>query len=259
MSPRPVVLVTCAAFRPERKAALDRLLAELRPQCSDAGIELFVYEDHEGKGSLGPWLRVLEYATTSNATHATYLPDDAVLVPHFVEVLRAAIAGQPEAILCFQSNHMLSPQAHALGARWYTTPDGFTAFGGTMPIPWVREHLQWRRNFLRPDILVQGDEGVNIWAMATGRLIHKSLPSLVDHDTGIPSADGNDHHEGKSPRRPLVWDPTADLRAVDWTGPVVHLGRTYHGNSQWLITKLRTPMARRAYEIARDGPRVPVG
>lgn len=257
MTPRPIIVVTSAAFRPERKAALDRLLAELRPQCSAVGVPLLVHEDREAKGSLGPWLHVLaEGAAWPDVTHVTYLPDDAILVPHFIEVLLACIEAQPEAILCFQSNHEGSRIAAVDGARWYTTPDGFTAFGGTMPVQWVREHLAWRKTALRDDRTVQGDEGVNAWAMCTGRRIFKSLPSLVDHDLTIPSADGNDHHAELSPRRPLVWDPEADLRRVDWGGPVVHLGPTYTDGVWQSVWRVR-PEAwelERTYEADRGTP-----
>lgn len=259
MTPKPIIVVTSAAFRPERKAALDRLLAELRPQCNAVGVPLLVHEDHEGKGSLGPWLHVLaEGAAWPDVTHVTYLPDDAILVPHFIEVLLACIEAQPEAVLCFQSNHLDAPKAYEAGARWYTTPDGFTAFGGTMPVQWVREHLEWRRTMLRPDVLVQGDEGVNLWAMATGRRIYKSLPSLVDHDLTIPSADGNDADIHKSARRPLVWDAEADLRRIDWGGQVVTLGRTYRGNHWRLVTDVRedkhdAALIEAMYTAARGG------
>lgn len=256
MTVRPIIIVTCAAFRPERRAALTRLVAELSPQCERAGVELYVYEDHEGKGSLGPFLCACEYAVTRDATHVTYLPDDAILVPFFVEVLTKCIEAHPEAILCFQSNHEAAKLAVEQGFRWYTTPDGCTLFGGTMPRAWLAEHLEWRKTVMRSDLLVQGDEGVNAWAIHTGRPIYKSLPSLVDHDTDIPSADGNDHHAMLSPRRPVVWEPDADLRGVDWSGPVGYIGRTYNTGVWEGIWRVRPECwdIEAVYEAARGGP-----
>ncbi len=262
MSVHPVIVVAHAAFDPRRVAAMARLRAELEPQCQAAGVELFVYEDHEAKGSLGPWLRCLEYgASRLDATHVTFLSDDSILVPHFVDVLTAAIAARPDDVLCFQSNH---PRALELGpdVAWYTTPDGFTAFAGTIPRPLVSEHLRWREHHIRAGVLVQGDEGVNLWAMDTGRAILKGLPSLVDHDTALPSCDGNDHHAELSPRRPLVFDPQADLRGRDWTTKPVALGRTYQGNhwrlafdlDPWPIFAGQAARLDRMYDIERGEP-----
>jgi hypothetical protein len=250
---RPFIAINHSAFSAPRRVAYDKLHAELLPQCQDRGIELFTHHDTAGKGSLAPWMHVLEYATTrENASHATFLPDDALLVPHFVEVLTAAIAAHPDEVMCFQSNHHGSPVAAAGGARWYTTSEGYTGFGGTMPIALVREHFAWRQANLKQGIKVAGDEAINLWAMATGRLIWKSLPSLVDHDLSLKSEDGNDHHIDKSPRRPLVWQPDVDLRGVDWSGPVVHLGRTYENNHWGIVTKLTKPLARKAYALEQD-------
>ena len=247
-----VIGLCIAAFDPERLAAGNKLVEELRPQCDRLGVNLFVQREMERRGSLAPWLEMFDTASVLPATHYTYLPDDAILVPHFVETLLNAIAAKPEHILCFQSNHNRSREAAAQGAHWYSTVDGFTMFGGTMPMSWWLEHREWRRN-IKPDILVQNDEGVNLWAMATNRLIHKSLPSLVDHDTGMPSQDGNDHHAELSSRRSLVFAADADLRDRSWRGPTAELGRTYHGNHWRLITDLKEPLIEAAYTADRHG------
>lgn len=254
--------ITCAAFREERKAACTRLLEQLHGELAERGlpVEIAVHYDHAGKGSLAPWLMLLERAVQSNATHFTFLPEDAILVPHFLEVLINCIKAKPQHVLCFQSNHVGSPAIfeNEPFARWYTTDDGATLFGGTMPIEWVAEHIEWRAKNIctLPGRVVQGDEGVNLWAMATSRLIWKALPSLVDHDTSMTSVDGNDHHAAFSPRRPLVWNPTIDLRGVDWDKPAVHLGRTYHGNHWRLVYDCiqTAEHIERAFEVERQCP-----
>lgn len=250
---KPIITIAHAAFAPERSVAFEGLVAELEPQCREFGVPLFIYHDHDAKGSLGPWLRCLEHgAAYPETTHVTFLPDDAILCPHFVKTLLACIKGKPEAILCFQSNHLNSPKVKA---PWYTTVDGFTAFGGTMPKAWAAEHLAWRETAIEEGLLVQGDEGVNLWAMATGRLIYKSVPSLVDHDTSMPSKDGNDHHETMSPRRSLVFWPGVALQDVDWSAEPEHLGRTYKGNHWSLVRKLRPEVwdVERMYTAERGG------
>lgn len=250
---RPIFCVLTAAFSSERKASYERLYAELQPQCVAAGFEVLTHFDSAGKGSLGPWLHICQRAIESDATHMVFLPDDAILVPHFVEVITKCIEARPEAIICCQSNHTGARVAYDAGYHWYATPDGCTLFGGVLPIAWVREHLSWRKRALKPNVLVQGDEGVNLWAMATNRLIYKPLPSLVDHDTTLKSLDGNDEGpNAQSPRRSVVWEPEADLRNVDWSGKALNLGRTYEGNHWRLVLDLETPMPDRMYEVQRQ-------
>jgi hypothetical protein len=254
--PKPIIVICVAALRGARREAAERLLSELTPQCHAARIELFVHHDYQCRGSLEPWLHTLRYAVKSDATHVCSLPDDAILVPHFVEVLLRVLEAKPEHLLCFQSNHRASPDAAKAGARWYTTDEGWTGFGGTFPIAWAREHLEWREKNIKPGRKVAGDEGVNLWAMMTRRITWKSLPSLVSHDLSLESVDGNDHHEAFTPREPLVWDGEADLREVDWSGPVAHLGRTYTAN-HWRLTydvNISAEVIERAYEVDRGGP-----
>lgn len=230
MNVRPIIVMTVGALRGERRVASERLLAELRPQCHAAGIELFVHHDYAGKGSLEPWLECMRHAAASDATHVTYLPDDAILVPHFVEVLKNVIAAKPEALICCLSNHPLAPEAARRGARWYTTADGFVGFAGTMPIAWLRDYLAWRE---RHDLAhYPADASVNLWAITTRVPTYKPLPSLVQHDLSLESLDGNewqnDDPSAKTLRSSQVWEPHADLRGVDWTaGDVPDIGTTF--------------------------------
>ena len=92
-----------------------------------------------------------------------------------------------------------------------------------------------------------------VWAMATGRLIYKTVQSLITHDDTIPSIDGN---EECSWRRPATLAKHgADL---NWDLGTIHVGRTYKGNHYKLISKLRQPMPRRAYELDHDVPKLVV-
>ncbi len=254
---KPLFVVLHAAFAPERRAGLDRVLGVLDSEMT------LLWEDREAKGSLNPWLQALAAAVTraqlTAATHVTVLPDDAILPPGFVQSLKAAIAVKPNDVLCFQANHNGAAQAYADGASWYTTTEGFTAFAGTFPIALLREYLAWYdRSMLMPGTDARdggrganGDESVNLWAMSTGRLIHKGLPSLVDHDLDVPSLDGHEDQD-KVLRRPVAMA----TGPATYDGPTVYLGRTYTGNHWDMVYKLR-PSAwniERMYEAYRDGP-----
>jgi hypothetical protein len=253
---KPIITIATLATDPARKLALGRLLAELRPQCQRHDVPLYVYEDNAGAGSLGPWLHCLEVgAERPEATHVTFLPDDALLCRDFVATLLDAIAAKPDVIQCHQANH---PKAKEVRSSWYTTSDGFTAFGGTMPVDFVREHLAWRQLAIKDGELVQGDEGVNLWALATGRRIYKSIPSLVDHDTALESRDGNQAQTEKGTviRRSLVFDRRRDMSDVDWTKEPEDLGRSYRRNHFWMVYKTQ-PQAWNLdamYAADRNGP-----
>lgn len=258
---KPIICVAHAAFDVERRKAFEPLRFSMGMQCAAAGVELFIYEDQEAKGSLVPWIRCLQRAAKSDATHFVFLPDDAVLVPNFVDRLLDVIAARPNDVICCQSNHRGAPVAYEAGFRWYSTPDGFTGFGGVLPIALVREHLEWRRTKLDPEALVQGDEGVNLWCMATRRLVYKPLPSLVQHDTKLKSLDGNDWHDTINERTSLVWEPDKDLERWWWFEKgreSVGCGRTYKGNQWRLVLDLReeaitAELVDAMYQAARHG------
>ena len=257
---RPLVFVTAAAGR---EVMRDRLLAQLGDR-----FPVNVHFDTDLQGSLAPWLsgiKRLLVATMENAlsdiTHIVWLPDDAILVDGWHDAMLAAIASHPDDILCMYANH--KDAAGLVGkASWYTTPDGFVGFAGTMPVGLWWEHLQWRETALKDPLAdhrtrygVANDEGVNLWAMATGRLIYKAVESLVDHDDSAPSLDGNDDHAF---RRPATL--AKDAASIDWTIPPVTCGRTYRGNHWNLIRKLspnyvhHAKTIERAYELERLAP-----
>lgn len=225
--------------------------------CDELPSTTYLELDDKGMGSLGPWLDMLEsiegYATArGGATHVCFLPDDCELVPHFAEVITEAVRARPDDLICCQTNHAIAPQVQA---AWYTTPDGWSGFGGVMRASHWLAHREWRKTELRPDVVVQGDEGVNLWAMATGRLVYKTLPGLVDHILDVPSVDGNQHQTDNKTvlRRGTVFYSNAiDLRKQRWSGPAAHLGRTYNEMHWKLVTALKKPQVRRAYDVARD-------
>lgn len=233
----PVIVVTHASFDADRRAAVERLRSQLDAEAD--GIPWVVIEDADRKGSLDCWRRAMEFGLATEATHITWLPDDAILCKGFGKALRAAIASQPEQVFDCVVNHVHIHDAEhnpdnetmqrlRLESGWYTTPEGYCGGGGTMPRAALVAHLQWRAD--GPGWLPKGergylanDYGVNVWAMATGRLIWKTARSLIDHDTSIASLDGNDAHDF---RRPLNF--IADASELGgWGSEPLRLGPTY--------------------------------
>ncbi len=231
------VVITHAAFDAQRRAAVSRLVEELQQN----DIVAHLADDHDRLGSLWCWKRAMQIGFNTEASHIVWLPDDATLCPRFGELLHRAVAAQPEAVFDCYANHDRAP---IIESPWYTTPDGYTGVGGCMPRALLTEHLRWRDAHL--DDRAANDEGVNLWAMATGRLIWKTTRSLAGHRIDIRSLDGNAHHSWREPAT------MSDGRDEDWSSAPVHVGRTYTRNHWGLMTKVKPPMTRRAYEVERD-------
>lgn len=154
--------------------------------------------------------------------------------------------------------------------RWYSTLEGSMLMGGVFPIDLLREHLAWRREKIRPDCqgfsgglepgTVQGDQGVNLWAIATSRLIYKPLPSPLQHPDVMVSLDGNEHHKGRVNRTALVWDPAFDFLSADWAGPAADLGRSYlntHWDVLFKLFELSPELVERVYAAEREDEPMP--
>lgn len=225
---RPVIAITHAAFDEARRASYERLKVQLHDCAPD--IEFIGQIDTTRLGSLECWRLAMRSALDlhPDATHIVWLPDDAILSKGFGKALRRMIAARPEDVFDCAANHAA---ADKLVSGWYTTPEGFHGNGGCFPRALLEEHLAWRDagpgwNPAGHPAYLANDRGVNVWAMATGRLIHKPVVSIVDHDDSIPSLDGNDAHEWR--RAPRFTDNAADLDG--WHDPSVALSRTYEGN-----------------------------
>ena len=251
----PLIVILHAAFAPERKPLLERVLDGVGSH------ETLVWNDYTAEGSLVPWLDSMRRAVKTSFTHIVTLPDDAVLPAGFPGAIRRAIEAKPNDVLCFQSNHTGATKAYEQGASWYTTPDGFTAFGGTFPRALLMEYLAWYdASMERPLVDARGDacganadESVNLWAISTGRLIYKGLPSLVDHDVSVKSLDGHEDQVGVLRTNAV---PCADASTVSFDGGTVHLGRTYKGN-HWALPRKVRPEAwdlEAMYTAHRGGP-----
>lgn len=342
MTVRLCVAVSHAAFDDARRRRFEPSHVELLEQCRRFDVPLFVASDLKREGSLATWLRCCDWALTHAAdkdvTHAVFLPDDAILVPRFVEVMQHLIEARPDAVMCMLSNHADAPLAAAasraqrdalVGARfldmqkslvdsrasdaelkrayavfsaryqarrekldldasyrWYSTSDGSALFGGVFPLDLLREHLEWRKTEIfrqrdRQDrasgdsspVPVANDEGVNLWAISTGRRIYKPLPSPCQHDLTAPSVDGNEGQKGQI-RCSLAWDRTFDFlgtsfkcdvggdpdAAERWGASVVaDLGRTYLANhwdvlfkTDWEALEDPEPLLERVYAVERQ-------
>lgn len=236
------VLVTGAAFAPERQPGINRLMDELGPQCDALGVRLVLHMNHDASSHMtGAYEALAEAMRDPEVTHVCGLPDDSILVPHFVEVLLSCIKARPDDVIDLASNHLEARDAYAAGNRWYSTVDA-ALLGTTAPVAVWREYLDWRKASFVDDESVPFDDGFTLWLAHVGRLIYKPLPSLCQHDLTLPSLTGNQYQTVDLTQRILresqVWEPQADLRAVDWSDPPVNLHRMFqrrHWEGAWRV------------------------
>lgn len=266
MRPHPLIVVTTAPWATERTPMVERLLAQLEPECRAFGIALVVHQGEDRSSHIPNYTAALRKAIDlarfqGDATHITLLPDDAILVPHFVEVLCRLIEQRPNDQLCLLSNHAGARAAYDDGATGYYTTGGSILFGGTMRVAEWEDYLDWRERALAAPIPM--DNGVNVWSILRGVECWKPLPSLCEHDTTLDSMLGNQWQEEDPAARILrhsqVWYPVADLRMHDWREPKPiaagagtgnnagnkaspHLGRTFKGQ-HWDIVRACKPEA----------------
>lgn len=222
---RPVIVITHAVFDADRRRTLARLLDQL--QAEGDKIPVHVTEDTDRAGSLDCWRRAMEMGLCFDATHVVWLGDDVTVCKNFGRTLRRAIAAQPLQVFdCYVNQENV-----AAPGGWYTTHDGYVGGAGVMPRELLEEHLAWRAQRMgfepKGDPSYLGnDEGVNLWAMATGRLIWKTARSLIDHDDTVPSLEGNAGHDFRRSARYLA--DGDHLQGLD--DQPVHVGRTYVNN-----------------------------
>lgn len=220
-----------ASWKPERKKSLFELALCL----ADEGRGQFLSEGH---GSLGgsdarifadrepnyAWSgKLWKWASETDATHLLQLQDDALVCPEFWAQLHAMVSAVPDKVIGLESAH---PVAKDLPDTWYTTPDMLIGVGYVVPTTLLQEFLVWRSTELRPGGLesVNEDQLLGLWCFVTGRKIWHPVPTIIDHDTSLPSTYGNDEHQD---RRPTVTWKDRPLPGTWRPGVVVHAPRFY--------------------------------
>jgi hypothetical protein len=171
-------------------------------------IDVRTFDDRE---SNRVWPRKLyDWALSTRATHCLQLQDDVIVYDRFWPVLRAMVEAVPNHIIGLESNHPLGPEMHRTGRRWYRSRAWLVGVGYCWPtdpgLPnGLPQFLKWCD--ANPALVQSTNEDslVNQWAATHGFDIWHPVPTIIDHDIGVPSTYGNDdHHEWSMYRRPTV-------------------------------------------------------
>lgn len=206
---------------PERIESLSRLMTGLDiPQCAMAGwvppaplSRVNIFDDRE---SNRVWSQKLfRWALDTGATHLLQLQDDAIVAPRFWPILRAMIEAQPDRIIGLEATHPLIPVQHRAGRRWYRD-HWLIGVGYVFPRLLLQEYVDWCDVHISRVANTNEDSLISEWSYETVRPIWHPIPTIIDHDVGVPSTYGNDaHHEFSMYRRPLVTWRDVDTPALE--------------------------------------------
>ena len=224
-------------WRPERVESMARLRLALDPgQHPDSkSPEVVAYREFTERAPNHVWSeRLWRWLAEQDSTHCLVLQDDVVVAPNFWPALHAMLEAVPDQVIGLETVHPCAPALAAEGHRWLTTSEGLVGVGYCMPRADLVDFLEWRRN-LKPGAVeaISEDTLLCCWLLSTGRRCYHPLPTILDHDTSLPSTYSNDLHPNRRPR--VRWDTVSDGVSF-WENPnawkrkpesVLHLGRFY--------------------------------
>lgn len=190
-----------------------QLLFEVRAGLGGIPHEVINDPNREGvwPTSRRAWLRILEIAEATGASHGLLIQDDMVPVRGFRDGALAAIEANPREVICFVClRPALVRLAREAGSSWAIAEDAASG-AVAMPVPTIREFLGWVDANI-PAAYPHDDRRITAFIVATGRTVWLTMPSLVEHRAATESLLG--HSGGRY--RTVVW-PADDARAVDWT------------------------------------------
>lgn len=195
--------------------------------------------------------------TAEPITHFLTLQDDVIPAHDFWVRIAHMVESMHDQIIALETVHDAAPLLALDGHRWCSTSDGLVGIGYVLPLPVLREFNAWRQRptgggrLIAPTwryavkmpklgeageptpyehTLLTEDTLINLFALSTGRRIFHPIPTIIDHDTTLPSsyADyGNDTHGHRRPSVRIESNPTAWLEAWDRNEIIPHLGNFY--------------------------------
>jgi hypothetical protein len=210
-----------AAHEPARHKLLERLSDQLTPLPR----EVIAHRVHGERGTPREWARISwRWAFETGAEFSVILNDDVVLAPCFWPALLAMLETFPaRTVLGLGTVSPGQKDARNRGDRWLRDGHGVVGWAVGM---WRAELglLVEAESTLPPDHRSGGHDeckpGCTYWHEDswTNDLLESleipvwhPVPSIVDHDTSLPSLYGNDHHKCRT--APVTW------RDYDLTSP----------------------------------------
>ncbi len=219
----------------ERPEYLAKMQARLQ------GFEVHIETDPDHTGPWNPARRCLEYFLGTDVTHVLLVGDDWLPCLDFQMVIDEVVASHPSDVICPYSSSNAALDALSKGWRWYTTHNG--AVIEVIPRELISEFLAFVDDQVDEKLIkaINEDGLVNLWCMATDRLVFHTAVSLLEHQNA-PSLLG---HDQDAWRRSLI-RPFEDMLGLQWNTPAVHARLQF--TTHWLLTALKHPEKYNAHE-----------
>jgi hypothetical protein len=209
---------------PSRVESMARLTASLglnahgaavTMMSTDVLIEARIFADRESNRVWSQ--KIFRWALDTDATHLLQLQDDALVAPRFWPILRAMIEAQPDRIIGLEVTHPLAPVQHRAGRRWYRD-HWLIGVGYVFPTSLLGHYVDWCDAHPERVAKTNEDSLISEWSYeskGTADIFHP-IPTIIDHDLGVPSTYGNDgHHEFSMYRKTLVTWRDVDTPALE--------------------------------------------
>ena len=194
---------------PERAKSMDRLrksLATTRGVGDDRPMEWDSYREFTEQAPNHVWsMDMWEWLRDTKADWALQLQDDVQVAPFFWKSLRAMLAAVPSdaMVIGLANAHPAAPELFRRGARWFLSPGNVIGWAYAMRHEALARFLADRASYDDGFRMMNEDEQIGEWCRRVQLPVWHPVPTIVDHDTTIPSTYKNDHHTLKRP--PVTW------------------------------------------------------
>jgi hypothetical protein len=123
----------------------------------------------------------------------------------------------PYEIIGLEAAHPLGPEMQRTGRRWYRTRAWLIGVGYVFPIWRLKAFLHWCDQNPERVAGTNEDSLISEWASEHEIDVWHPVPTIIDHDLGVPSTYANDvHHEFSMYRRPTVtWRDVPRIEALE--------------------------------------------
>jgi hypothetical protein len=221
-----------AAHKPGRHASLTRVLGFLGAEPSnDNAIPVTGFDQARVFSEREPhwkWsLRMWRWGLESGADWLVQLQDDTVLPGNLTAVIEAMLTSMPanDGVIGLMGVHPVGREIARLGGRYYRTRAWLLGNGYMLSRKFLERFIPWvEANEARARVTCE-DSFINAFCCENGLDVWHPLPSLVDHDTSIPSTWMLDGHsaDNHAHRRAIVsWKDYSPRELADpdfWKHP----------------------------------------
>lgn len=165
----------------------------------DSGKQMFRFFTERAPNHV--WSKEMwEWGESVGGTHFLQLQDDVIVAPNFWQALRAMIAARPNDIIGLESAHPAMRLIARDGFRWCYSKAWMVGVGYVLPSARLKELNVYRASL--PDTLAvttNEDEVISRFCIEHDISIWHPLPTIIDHDTNVPSTYGHENHLYRKP------------------------------------------------------------